>query len=60
MFLKRFKRERIFVFRADEFKTFKIDEPTNITFSLREFRALLNFAHALKLDISVVFETAGK
>lgn len=45
--------------RPDEFQSYAIGAETSITFSLRELRAILNFADALSLDVLVNFETAG-
>lgn len=47
-------------FRSQEFDQYRISEPTTITFCLKELRAILNFADALSLDMTINFETAGK
>lgn len=49
-----------YAFRPDEFESYRIGAETSITFSLRELRAILNFAEALSLDMSVNFETSGQ
>lgn len=49
-----------FRFRSQEFTDYHISDPTNITFCLKELRAILNFADALSLDMTINFESAGK
>lgn len=48
------------IFRSQEFDDYRIAEPTTITFCLKELRAILNFADALSLDMTINFESAGK
>ncbi|XP_050677605.1 cell cycle checkpoint control protein RAD9A isoform X2 [Leptidea sinapis] len=43
-----------------EFDSYIIGEETTITFTLKEFRALLAFAEALSLPIQLHFEVTGK
>lgn len=43
-----------------EFDQYKIGTDTSITFCVKEFKAVLNFAEAVSLPVSVHFETAGK
>lgn len=50
----------LFHYRADEFDKYLIGEETSITFCLKEFRAFLNFAETINLDLAVNFETAGR
>ncbi|KAG4069861.1 hypothetical protein HA402_009568 [Bradysia odoriphaga] len=46
--------------KSQEFTDYHISDPTNITFCLKELRAILNFADALSLDMTINFESAGK
>lgn len=43
-----------------EFDSYAIGVDTTITFTLKEFRALLTFAEALNLPLQLHFETTGK
>lgn len=43
-----------------EFDSYTIGQDTTITFTLKEFRALLAFAEALNLPLQLHFETTGK
>lgn len=43
-----------------EFDSYLIGSETTITFSLKEFRALLTFSEALNLPLQVHFETTGR
>lgn len=43
-----------------EFDSYLIGTETTITFSLKEFRALLTFSEALNLPLQLHFETTGK
>lgn len=43
-----------------EFDSYTIGLDTTITFTLKEFRALLTFAEALNLPLQLHFETTGK
>ncbi|XP_043274572.1 cell cycle checkpoint control protein RAD9A [Venturia canescens] len=43
-----------------EFDEYKIGQEAQITFCLKEFRAILSFAEALTLPLNVYFETMGK
>ncbi|XP_026755002.2 cell cycle checkpoint control protein RAD9A [Galleria mellonella] len=43
-----------------EFTSYTIGTETTITFTLKEFRALLSFAEALSLPIQLHFETTGR
>ncbi|KAJ6646896.1 Cell cycle checkpoint control protein RAD9A, partial [Pseudolycoriella hygida] len=45
--------------KSQEFSEYHISVPTTITFCLKELRAILNFADALSLDMTINFETAG-
>lgn len=46
--------------KPTEFDSYVIGADTVITFTMKEFRALLNFAEALNLPIQLHFETTGK
>ncbi|XP_037051411.1 cell cycle checkpoint control protein RAD9A [Bradysia coprophila] len=46
--------------KSQEFTDYHISDPTTITFCLKELRAILNFADALSLDMTINFESAGK
>ncbi|XP_041971654.1 cell cycle checkpoint control protein RAD9A isoform X2 [Aricia agestis] len=46
--------------KPTEFDVYNISAETVITFTLKEFRALLAFAEALSLPIQLHFETTGK
>lgn len=46
--------------KPTEFDSYTIGAETIITFSLKEFRALLAFAEALNLPLQVHFETTGR
>lgn len=43
-----------------EFDSYTIGEETTITFTLKEFKALLTFAEALNLPLQLHFETTGR
>lgn len=43
-----------------EFEMYSINTECNVTFSLKEFRAMLTFAEAVNLPVTVYFETCGK
>lgn len=43
-----------------EFDSYTIDAETSITFTLKEFKALLAFAEALNLSLQIHFETTGR
>jgi hypothetical protein len=45
---------------AGEFDHYIIGVDTSVTFSLREFRALLSFAEAVNLPVTASFETGGR
>lgn len=45
---------------AGEFTTYKVQEDEEITFSLRPFRAAINFADALHLNVTIKFSKPGK
>ncbi|XP_011551153.2 cell cycle checkpoint control protein RAD9A [Plutella xylostella] len=46
--------------KPSEFDSYSIGTDTTITFTLKEFRALLGFAEALTLSLQLHFETTGK
>ncbi|XP_023943754.2 cell cycle checkpoint control protein RAD9A isoform X2 [Bicyclus anynana] len=46
--------------KASEFDSYTVGVDTTITFTLKEFRALLAFAEALSLPIQLQFETTGQ
>lgn len=46
--------------KPSEFDSYTIGAETTITFTLKEFRALLAFAEALSLPLQLHFETAGR
>ncbi|CAG9791371.1 unnamed protein product [Diatraea saccharalis] len=46
--------------KSAEFDSYIIDEETTITFSFKEFKALLAFAEALNLPLQLHFETTGR
>lgn len=43
-----------------EFEQYQIGADTSITFCVKEFKAVLNFAEAVSLPVGIHFETAGK
>jgi len=45
---------------SGEFDHYSIGVGTSITFSLREFRALLSFAEAVNLPVTANFDTGGR
>lgn len=45
---------------STEFATYKVQEDTEVTFSLRPFRAAINFAEAFHLNVTIKFSTPGK
>lgn len=47
------------VLKPAEFDSYTIGIDTNITFTLKEFKALLAFAEALNLPLQINFETTG-
>ncbi|XP_018333804.1 cell cycle checkpoint control protein RAD9A isoform X2 [Agrilus planipennis] len=49
-----------YVLNAIDFVSFKIGQPTNITCSLKPFRAAVQFAEHFNLKLILNFETAGK
>ncbi|XP_068623725.1 cell cycle checkpoint control protein RAD9A [Battus philenor] len=46
--------------KASEFDSYVIGTETTVTFTMKEFKALLAFAEALSLPIQLQFETTGK
>lgn len=46
--------------KGTEFDSYEIKVDTTITYSLKEFKALLAFAEALNLPLQLLFETTGK
>ncbi|XP_013167503.1 PREDICTED: cell cycle checkpoint control protein RAD9A isoform X2 [Papilio xuthus] len=46
--------------KSEEFDSYTVDEETAVTFTMKEFKALLTFAEALGLPIQIQFETTGK
>lgn len=46
--------------KAEEFDSYTVGEETTVTFTMKEFKALLTFAEALSLPIQIQFETTGK
>jgi cell cycle checkpoint control protein RAD9A len=46
--------------KSTEFDSYIIGEETTITFTLKEFKALLVFAEALNLPLQIHFETTGR
>lgn len=46
--------------KASEFDSYTVGTETTITFTLKEFRALLAFAEALSLPLQLHFETTGR
>ncbi|XP_014357302.2 cell cycle checkpoint control protein RAD9A [Papilio machaon] len=46
--------------KAEEFDSYTVGEETAVTFTMKEFKALLTFAEALGLPIQIQFETTGK
>lgn len=43
-----------------EFNEYKIGQEAQITFCLKEFKAILSFAEAVTLPLNISFETIGK
>lgn len=48
------------VLNASEFGIYKIENETNMTFSLKPFRAAVQFAESFNLNVGISFQTAGR
>lgn len=47
-------------FGKGEFDRYDIDSETSITFCMKEFKSILNFAEIVNIPISIYFEGAGR
>lgn len=48
------------VLNSSEFGIYKIENETNMTFSLKPFRAAIQFAESFNLNVDISFQIAGR